>query len=148
MHGVLIDPAEARAAAYAEPLETLNPAKPRLFQSDAMWPYFERLRREDPIHFTPHSAVGPFWSITKYKDIMAIETDHKSFSSASGIGLSESDLDMGPLPMFIAMDPPKHDVQRKTVSPAVAPANLARLEPLIRERAGKILDDLPIGEPF
>ena len=148
MHGVLIDPAEARAAAYAEPLETLNPAKPRLFQSDAMWPYFERLRREDPIHFTPHSAVGPFWSITKYKDIMAIETDHKSFSSASGIGLSESDLDMGPLPMFIAMDPPKHDVQRKTVSPAVAPANLARLEPLIRERAGKILDNLPISEPF
>jgi cytochrome P450 len=23
--------------------------------------------------------------------------------------------------MFIAMDPPKHDVQRKTVSPAVSP---------------------------
>jgi cytochrome P450 len=139
MNGVPIDPAEARAAAYAEPLETLNPAKPRLFQSDAMWPY---------VHFTPHSPVGPFWSITKYKDIMAVETDHKSFSSASGIGLAESDLDMGPLPMFIAMDPPKHDVQRKTVSPAVAPANLTLLEPLIRERAGKILDNLPIDEPF
>src|SRR5256885_16511076 len=50
--------------------------------------------------------------------------------------------------MFLARDPPKHDVQRKTVSPAVAPANLARLEPLIRERAGKILDNLPISEPF
>ena len=48
-----------------------------------------------------------------------------------------------PLPMFIAMDPPKHDVQRKTVSPIVAPANLAHLEPIIRERAGKILDELP-----
>jgi cytochrome P450 len=50
--------------------------------------------------------------------------------------------------MFIAMDPPKHDIQRKTVTPAVSPANLAVLEPLIRERAAKILDDLPVGEPF
>jgi cytochrome P450 len=46
------------------------------------------------------------------------------------------------------MDPPKHDVQRKTVSPAVSPMNLAILEPLIRERAAKILDSLPIGEEF
>ena len=46
------------------------------------------------------------------------------------------------------MDPPKHDVQRKTVSPVVAPANLERMEPVIRERAGIILDGLPIGETF
>ena len=52
------------------------------------------------------------------------------------------------LPMFIAMDPPKHDVQRKTVSPAVSPAGLALMEPLIRERAGAILDSLPVGEAF
>jgi len=50
--------------------------------------------------------------------------------------------------MFIAMDPPKHDVQRKAVTPAVSPANLKRLEPLIRERAAKILDALPIGVEF
>jgi cytochrome P450 len=50
--------------------------------------------------------------------------------------------------MFIAMDPPKHDVQRKTVSPAVSPTNLAVMEPLIRERAASILDSLPIGEEF
>src|SRR5205807_6998478 len=51
-------------------------------------------------------------------------------------------------PSFIAMDPPRHDVQRKTVSPVVSPANLQNLEPIIRERAGKILDALPIGEEF
>jgi cytochrome P450 len=50
--------------------------------------------------------------------------------------------------MFIAMDPPKHDVQRKAVTPVVAPDNLARLEPVIRERAGLILDSLPVGEEF
>jgi cytochrome P450 len=46
------------------------------------------------------------------------------------------------------MDQPKHDVQRKAVSPIVAPANLAVLEVLIRERAQKIFDNLPINEPF
>jgi cytochrome P450 len=46
------------------------------------------------------------------------------------------------------MDPPKHDAQRKTVSPALSPANLANMEPIIRQRAGAILDSLPIGETF
>jgi cytochrome P450 len=50
--------------------------------------------------------------------------------------------------MFIAMDPPKHDLQRATVSGVVAPPNLAKMESIIRERAGKILDDLPRGETF
>src|SRR5262249_25754602 len=32
--------------------------------------------------------------------------------------------------------------------PALSPTALRRLAPLIRERAGKILDELPIGEEF
>ena len=50
--------------------------------------------------------------------------------------------------MFIAMDPPKHDVQRKVVSPVVAPGNLAKMESVIRERTAKVLDELPVGEEF
>ena len=46
------------------------------------------------------------------------------------------------------MDPPKHDVQRATVASVVAPRNLAVLEGLIRERAGAILDSLPLDESF
>jgi cytochrome P450 len=52
------------------------------------------------------------------------------------------------LPMFIAMDPPKHDAQRKVVSPIVAPENLAKLEITIRERMQAILDSLPRNETF
>jgi len=139
---------DARAKAYATPLDELNPAQPELFQANAMWPIFERLRKEDPVHFTAESEYGPYWSITKYNDIMAVDTNHQVFSSEPGITIADQDGEEGPLPMFIAMDPPKHDVQRKTVSPAVSPMNLARLEPLIRERAAKILDSLPIGEEF
>jgi cytochrome P450 len=139
---------DARAAAYAQPLETLDPAQPALFQADAMWPIFERLRKEAPVHFTPESQYGAYWSVTKYNDIMAVDTNHHVFSSEGGITIFQGGGDRGPLPMFIAMDPPKHDVQRKTVTPAVSPTNLAVLEPLIRERAIKILDALPIGEQF
>jgi cytochrome P450 len=140
--------AKAREEAYRQPLETLNPAQPELFQQDAMWPLFERLRKEDPVHFTPASDYGPYWSITKYNDIMAVDTNHQVFSSEPAITIVDPVLSQGPLPMFIAMDPPKHDVQRKTVTPAVSPMNLERLAPLIRERAAGILDALPIGETF
>ncbi|MFI4951035.1 MAG: cytochrome P450 [Caulobacterales bacterium] len=142
---------EARRQAYALPLEELNPAQPALFQADAMWPIFERLRAEDPVHYTAEHEFGPYWSITKYNDIMAVDTNHQQFSSdfmKGGITLAGGQSDMDPLPMFIAMDPPKHDVQRKAVSPAVSPQALMNLEPQIRERAGQILDGLPIGEEF
>jgi len=139
----------AREAAYSMPLDQINPADPELFRTDTMWPYFERLRKEDPVHWAESGFddVGGYWSVTKYNDIMAVDTNHEAFSSQPTIVLPDPKEDFT-LPMFIAMDPPKHDVQRKTVSPIVAGPNLARLEPVIRERAGKILDDLPIGEEF
>ena len=135
---------------YAIPLDQLNPARPELLQADAHWPWFERLRREAPVHYTADSEFGPYWSITKYKDIMAVDTNHAVFSSLStlgGISIRDQRVDF-PLPMFIAMDPPRHDAQRLAVSPIVAPTNLAKLEGLIRERAATILDALPRGEAF
>ena len=142
-----------RRRAYEEPLELLNPARAAAFRDDAHWPFFERLRKEDPVHYTPDSNYGAFWSITKYNDIVAVDSNHQVFSSASGIVLPSKQMqdysqDRPSAQNFISMDPPKHDVQRKTVSPALAPAALAKLAPLIRERAGLILDSLPIGEPF
>ncbi|HTP76076.1 MAG TPA: cytochrome P450 [Rhizomicrobium sp.] len=142
---------DARDAAYALPLDKINVAQPLLFQSNTMWPYFERLRREDPVHFCAESEFGSYWSITKYNDIMAVDTNHQVFSSdymLGGITIGGGQANVDPLPMFIAMDPPKHDIQRKIVTPVVSPANLQYLAPIIRERAGKILDSLPIGQPF
>ena len=130
---------------YAIPLETLDPAMPLAFQQAKELPFFERLRKEDPVHYVPENEFGPYWAVTRYADIMAVDTDHETFSSEPGITIAEADEDF-PLPMFIAMDPPKHDAQRKVVSPIVAGPNLQAMEPLIRERAGEILDVLPIGE--
>jgi len=139
--------------AYDIPLEEINPISPRLFQENRMWGYFERLRKEDPVHFNETEEAGRYWSLTCYKDIKAVDSDHEMFSSAQGITLGlpvGAELPEGALDidMFIAMDPPKHDVQRATVTPVVAPRNLKNMEPLIRERCGQILDSLPRGETF
>ena len=139
----------AREAAYAVPLEQINPANPELFRSNTLWPYFERLRNEDPVHWavSPAPDIGGYWSVTRYNDIVAVDSDHETFSSEPAIVLPDPAPDFT-LPMFIAMDPPRHDVRRKTISPIVSGPNLAQLAPIIRERAGKILDELPIGEEF
>ena len=137
--------------AWTTPLELLDPSNPARFQDDTMWPYFARLRRDAPVHYSTTSTMfGPYWSVTKYKDIMAVEVNHKAFSSESGFGgISIRDRPKElQLPMFIAMDPPRHDDQRKVVQPIVAPANLTKLEGIIRERVRSILDGLPRGETF
>ena len=132
------------------PLDEIDVSRPDLWVTDSHWPYFERLRRDEPVHYCGASQYGPYWSITKYNDIMAIDTNHQVFSSEAALGGIVIADPAAPLrlPMFIAMDPPKHDAQRKAVSPAVSPFNLQRMEPLIRERAGRILDELPRGETF
>ena len=142
--GALIERVNAMA------LDDINVADPALFKNNTVWPYFARLRREDPIHFCKDSLFGPYWSITRYEDIMAVEKNHKVFSSDTangGITIEDGNLGLG-VEMFIAMDPPKHDKQRKAVSPIVSPKNLAQLETTIRARSKKILSELPIGETF
>ena len=142
--------AAARARAYATPLADLELLDPELWQNDTHWPYFERLRDEDPVHYHANGRFGPYWSITRYADIMAVDTDHARFSSDAHLGgITAKDMDQDfILPMFIAMDPPKHDVQRKAVAPIVSPGNLAHLEVLIRERAQAIFDNLPTATTF
>lgn len=128
-------------------LDQIDVSRPELMQSDTHWGYFARLRAEDPVHYCADSFFGPYWSITKFNDIMDIEKDHQTFSSNESITLAERPADFETT-NFIAMDPPKHDVQRKTVQGVVAPMNLAKLEGTIRERAQKILDSVPVGETF
>ena len=60
---------------------TISSGAPRLFQTDTLWPYFERLRNEEPVHYCPKAPIEPYWSVTKYNDIMHVETNHGIFSS-------------------------------------------------------------------
>jgi cytochrome P450 len=136
------------------PLESLDPSHPSLFAEDTLWDHFSRLRKEDPVHYHEESIGGPYWSVTKYEDIMQVDKSHDIFSSKQRLGgitlggQPREEDDAFALPMFIQEDPPKHDDQRKVVAPLFVPKQLAELEPLIRERAVNILDGLPINEEF
>src|SRR5436305_13169583 len=142
----------ARARAYSMPLADFHPGNPELFRTDTIWPYFERLRKEEPVHYCTASpaAIGEYWSVTKYKDIMHVETHPEIFSSdvrLGGIMLRDVDPEYE-WPSFIAMDEPRHAAQRKTVAPLFTPAHLNELGVLIRQRSASVLDNLPRGETF
>src|SRR5271168_303490 len=140
----------AREDAYSMRLEDFHPGAPQLFRNDTLWPYFERLRKEAPVHYCTNAPIEPYWSITKYNDIMHVDTNQAIFSSDAGLGgISIRDQPPGyDWPSFIAMDQPRHSAQRKTVSPMFTPTHLDELAVLIRQRAGKVLDALPRNETF
>jgi cytochrome P450 len=142
--------AEAAGHAWSMPLEAIDVSNPHFYQDDTWRPYFARLRRDDPVHYTKGGMYGSYWSVTTYRDIMQVDTNHQMFSSDAmlgGIVIRDVPMDAR-RPSFISMDPPKHDEQRKVVSPIVAPMNLQKLAGTIRERAARILDALPRGETF
>ena len=142
--------AEAHRDPWSVPLHQIDVSNPYLYSEDT-WPgFFARLRAEDPVHFVDSPLYGPHWSVTRYRDIMTVDTSHQIFSSDAALGgITLKDV---PLQFrkesFIAMDPPRHDEQRKIVSPIVAPPNLAKMSTTIRERAVRILQELPRGEVF
>jgi len=155
MHGTidLVQTPQQKAArehAFSTPLEQFNPGDPELFRSDTFWPYFDRLRREEPVHYCRDSVFGPYWSVTRYNDIMDIETNHAAFSSAASLGgitIRDAPPDLR-RESFIAMDQPRHGAQRKTVAPMFTPTHLDQLAINIRQRSAECLDNLPVNEVF
>jgi cytochrome P450 len=132
------------------PLDQIDVSDPRLYQNHIWQPYFARLRCEDPVHWRENGMYGSFWSITKYDDIVDVETRHQEFSSDAtlgGIMITERPAEHR-RPSFIAMDPPKHTEQRRVVAPTFTPTNMQKMAVGIRERARRILDSLPRNEVF
>ena len=76
----------AREEAYSTPLGEFHPGAPRLFQNDTLWPWFERLRKEEPVHYCTNAPIEPYWSVTKYNDIMHVDTNQGIFSSDASLG--------------------------------------------------------------
>ena len=136
-------------------LEEIDPSNQAYFLHGTHWPHFERMRREDPVHYHDFSMYGPYWSVTRYEDIVFVDTNPEVFSSHwrhGGIsikGIAGGGTDEVPaLPMFISEDPPKHDQQRRALRPMFTRESLGQLEPLIRERAARILDNVPRDAEF
>ena len=144
-HQQRLDNARTHATTLA--LEEIDVAHWDLMRFDTIWPYFERLRREAPVYYHENSIVGPYWSVTSYDLVKAVDIDAGRFSSEPTIGLNVP-AEQDNASSFIAMDDPKHAEQRKAVAPVAGPRNLSALAPTIRARVAAILDSLPVGEPF
>ncbi len=143
---------DQQAQVDSTPLEEIDVSRPELFSNDTWRPWFARLRKEAPVHYLADSANGPFWSVTNHHLIKEVDSNNTVFSSeAGGIAIVDpvqNDPEQLQGESFIQLDEPRHAPERQTVAPVVAPKNLAELEPLIRERAIDILDNLPVGETF
>lgn len=132
-------------------LAQFDMSRPEFYEHNAWRPYFARLRRDAPVHYCKDSSFGPYWSVTRYADVQAVEAQPEVFSSSwehGGITIFDMQDTGVQLRMFIAMDDPEHAEQRLTVAPALTPQALREMTAPIRERTAKILDNLPVGEPF
>lgn len=139
---------QAGADPHSIPLEKIDVSDSEIFETNTLWGYFERLRNEEPIHYCAESEFGPYWSVTRFNDIVEVEKNPEIFSSARSIVVGDPDPDFPLEAGFITMDGPKHIAHRKVVQPVASPRNLKVLEPLIRERVIEILDSLPVEETF
>ena len=139
----LVDP---QIDPYDLDLSDFDVANPEIHRLNLAEKYLKRMREEAPVHYCQNSQYGPYWSITRYADIMEVDKDYRAFSSSyefGGVSITGTPNSGGEIPNFISMDPPKHDQQRKAVAPGLSPGRLADLEELIRQRAVEILGALP-----
>lgn len=128
-------------------LADIDMSNPFLYRQGRWQSHFKRLRDESPVHYRPKGPFGPFWSVTRYADILAVDKNHHLFSAEPYIFIGKPPAGFD-IEMFIAMDPPEHDIQRTAVQGVVAPKNLKEMEQLIRSRVQEVLDQLPVDEPF
>jgi cytochrome P450 len=139
----------------ASPIAPIDVSRPELYAEDRWQEPFRTLRAQAPIQYVPESEFGPYWSVSTYKPIVHIEALPKIFSSSfehGGIAISGNpelfeQYNMRE-PMFIAMDPPQHTAQRRTVAPSFGPSEVAAMKAEVQQRTAEVLDSLPVGEPF
>ena len=148
-------PAGASALDLGE-IDRIDLSRQELFADRRVAEIFAILRQADPVHFSRASEQGPFWSVTKFDDIVAVDTNHAVFSSSwQNGGIALDDRIINPpvnggtsIRSFVAQDDPEHARYRAAVQPVVSPASLQRFEKLIGERMAGVLDALPRTEEF
>ena len=140
---------QAGADPYSIPLEKIDVADVELWSTDSHWGYFERLRKEAPVHWCADSEFGGYWSVSTFDLIVEVEKDPETYSSEPTITVADIPEDsVTQNAGFITMDGPRHTAHRKVAQPVSSPRNLKALEPIVRERSIAILDSLPVGETF
>ena len=135
---------------YPEPASAFPPEQPlslyRLLEPQVLadpYPLYERLRREDPVHWDPYLHA---WVVTRYADVITVLHD---FSAArtptpeqlSAIGLSKlTPLARVMVKQMLFLDPPSHSRIRGLAVCAFTPARVTALKNRIQQLADELLD--------
>src|SRR6185312_3209188 len=95
------------------PIEDVDLANLDNFVQGRQHEIWRRLRAEEPIHWNPgNDRFIPFWSVTKYADLIAASRDTTTYSSQRGISMAANPADpstlVGAGKMMIITDPPRH----------------------------------------
>ncbi len=134
-------------------------SRPEIYAENRWQPIFREMREQAPINKITGSDFNDYWNVTTLKPIQHVEALPDIFSSSfehGGITIVSDDdlLEQIPedqrivMPMFIAMDRPKHTEERRVVAPAFTPGEMVRMSDDIRARTAELLDSLPVGKPF
>ncbi len=111
---------------------------------------FERLRAEDPVHWTPETDGGRgFWSVTAHADIMTANGNNAVFSSGQGIRIEDqSHEEYMARRTFQETDPPEHRQTRRFLNPAFSRPAIAQYEDLVRALAADIVEQAFATDEF
>ena len=113
--------------------------------------WFTRLRNEAPVAWHPgdpdfHGPQGgaePFWCVTGYDEVVAVNRDFENYSSARGL-VYMWDPDQASLEqqrmLMLTMDPPMHTRYRRLINKGFTPRMVAELESTMRKRTTDIVD--------
>ncbi len=125
-----------------QPLNTYTFADPKVMQDP--YPYYERLRAEDPVHFDEGIRT---WLVTRHEDIMAAARNTTVFSDEMKVSKSirspfQAEVDeymqregfmvLDPADSF-KIDGEVHTLRRKLVSHAFSGPNVAAMESKVAE---------------
>jgi cytochrome P450 len=123
---------------------------PAFFANHDPHPLWWELRQRDPIHWT-QGRVRPFWSVTRYDDIITVFGQPNLFTSTKGLVVPSSpEMEqvtpemMGSGQMMIMTDPPLHVAMRRAFNRLFLPRPVGRYESpgsaLVNEILGEALE--------
>ncbi|WP_421935015.1 cytochrome P450 [Phenylobacterium sp.] len=125
------------------PVELWNP---EAFTKGPPMGAFAAMRQASPIAWTPEPEDRPgFWAVTRYDDVMRVNSDYETFSSQRGGILmshqrSEMQLARASLDAMINMDAPAHMQLRREHMPYFTPSYLRGLTDRVEGEVTRLLD--------
>lgn len=90
------------------------------------------------------------WAFARFEQVWAALQDPGTYSSASGVGLSDfrRETPWRPLSLLLEADPPEHTRARAVMTRVLSPAAIRSLRVLFTERADALVADLVRRETF